>query len=226
MPVYNELFYTKQTVDDVLNSIQDIDYEFIIINDWSDNDTRDWLNKNKKSNRIVVHQENSGVTKSWNLWVDMAKGDYICIINNDVLIPPWTFEKLISGFTDPSIMMVCPRYTQKKEDYWDRIFYLEHHIFWSFYMVDKRAKTELFPLDTRMRIFWSDNRLYFEMIYKWYKLKVMKDVVIHHFKSISSIKVPNIDHKKFLDIAKEEWRYVMPVYERDTEPTTDLIFWL
>ena len=226
MPCFNELEYTKKTIDNLLETQKDIEYELIIINDGSSDGTKEWLDANKKSNWRIVHQENKWVTSSRNLWVEMAIADYVAIINNDVLMKEWCLTKLLSAFDREDIMIVCPRFTQKTEDYWDRIFYFVDHIAGFFYVINKKAKTELFPIDTRMRIFGNDNRLYFKMLYMWYKLKVVKDVIVHHFKSITVSKMPNVDAPIFFQIMKEEWWYVRPTYECDIEPKEDLLFWL
>ena len=58
IPCFNELEYTKKCIESIESTQQDVSYKLIIINDGSSDGTKKWLHENKKSNWIVVHQEN------------------------------------------------------------------------------------------------------------------------------------------------------------------------
>ncbi len=54
--------------------------------------------KNRFPNiKLIENKENSGFPKGNNIGVDVAKGDYICILNPDTVVVEDTFEKILSS---------------------------------------------------------------------------------------------------------------------------------
>lgn len=226
IPVYNHLDLTKQVIKNIEDTQKDVKYRLIIVNDGSSDWTEKWLNNNKKKNWIVIHQENQWTNWARNKWVELATSKYISVINNDILFKEWAFRRFVEWFTDDSIMMVNPRSTTLKvKDYWEKPFYFANHIQWRCRTISKKAKELLFPIDKRLKIFWWDNWLFFKMLYMWYKLKVLHDVVIHHLESQTVDVTKNLDRPIFFEIAKEEWRYVLPVDLKNNILEEDLVFW-
>lgn len=84
IPVYN----AETTIEKCLNSLLNQsmkDFEIIAINDGSKDNTLDVLNSWARiySNIRVVNQENSGVAKTRNLGIKLAKSEYIMFVDND-----------------------------------------------------------------------------------------------------------------------------------------------
>lgn len=226
VPVYNHLELTQQIIAN-LESNQEYD-ELIIVNDGSSDGTKKRLNENKKSNWIVVHQENKWTNWAWNKWVEIASWDFIAVLNNDIVLPAWALQTMLSWFSSDDIWMVNPRSTTLKvKDYGEKPFYFANHIQGWCWIITKEAKEKLFPIDSRLRIFWWDNWLFFKMIYDFKKkLAVKYDVIIHHMESQTVDISKNTDRPIFFEIAKEEWRYVIPVKLENKELEEDLIYWL
>jgi glycosyltransferase involved in cell wall biosynthesis len=94
VPVYN----AEKTILNTLNSVagQDYnDYEIIIINDGSTDDTdsaiNEFMSANKNISCVYIITENKGVSHARNLGWNNATGDYICFLDSDDL---WHSEKL------------------------------------------------------------------------------------------------------------------------------------
>ena len=88
VPVYNGEKVLPHCVDSILN--QDYkDIEVILIDDGSKDDSFKIISEYaKKDGRIVpVHKENSGVSSTRNMALDMATGDYIQFIDVDDWLP-------------------------------------------------------------------------------------------------------------------------------------------
>lgn len=88
MAVYNGEKFLKQTIDSILNQTYK-DFEFIIIDDCSSDKTLDII-KSYKDKRIFVHKNNvnMGQTKSLNIGLNLARGEYIARIDaGDVSLP-------------------------------------------------------------------------------------------------------------------------------------------
>lgn len=227
IPVYNHLDLTIQIIENIQRTQSDIEYELIIVNDGSIDWTKKWLDNNKKSNWLVIHQENQWTNWAWNIWVEKARWEYILIVNNDILFEDGAFSKMIRWFDSDDIMMVNPvTRTPNTSKYWVSPFYFTNHIQWRCYMITQGAKELLFPIDKRLKIFGWDNIIFYKMIYAGYKLKIIKDVIVTHLESQTVTWIQNIDVPAFVKIMKEEWRYIIPVSVENSVPISDLVFWL
>lgn len=226
LPCYNQSHFTEIALKNIQDVCQFLDYELIVIDDWSFDDTQNIV-ANYANERLIYYRynKNQWVTKSRNFGVKEAKWEYICVINNDMLFPQYFFDKMMSGFKEKDTMLVCPRFTEGTLDYKTPPMYLDGHIFWSCYMFKQSDKDRLFPLDTRMRVFWSDNRLSMHVKYDLRgQIKLKVDAIVHHFKSQTSIWVENVDRPIYLEIAKENGRNVVPVPIRSDNPKVDILF--
>ena len=78
MPTYNtSVSFLKEAVDSILNQTFQ-DFEFIIIDDGSINDTPEYLRSLTDSRvRVIRNNENIGITKSLNIGFNKARGKYI-----------------------------------------------------------------------------------------------------------------------------------------------------
>ncbi len=85
IPVYNEILYTLNCLYSLRNNIQNIDYEIIIVNDNSKDNTIDYLNKISNL-KIINNETNFGFLKNVNKALKVAKGEFILIFNNDILV--------------------------------------------------------------------------------------------------------------------------------------------
>lgn len=222
MPVYNKSYLTKDAILNILDVCKDIDYEFIILDDGSTDNTTDVISSlySQSEWRIQYYRfdENVWVTVAWNQWVKYSQWEYICVINNDVIFPKGFFEKLMDWFED-GIGLVNPRRTEWDIKQPSIVMYHKKHICWHCYMFQHKDKDILFPLDESLRIFASDDWLWFHLTDVWLKQKVKHDAICHHLKSQTSFYVPNKDMPIFYNIAARKWWKLWWVYPL---PTDDL----
>jgi len=94
MAVYNGQRYLKQAVQSVLTQTC-TDFEFIIINDGSTDDSGQILQKlAEQDERIhLISQENHGLTPSLNKGIALARGKYIARMDADDICLPQRFAK-------------------------------------------------------------------------------------------------------------------------------------
>lgn len=210
VPTFNRPDLLKDTIENIVDVCDWIDYELIIIDDCPDDsesfEEYSFMYEHLDSNRIryFKNETNLWVTKSWNIWVKLSEWEYICIINNDVIFPKWFFEKLMDWFTD-GVGMTNPRFTEwNPKTVWKiKAFYW--WISWHCFMIKKDNKDNFFPLDERLIIFWSDNWLQMRIREMWYKIKIIHDAICHHLKSQTVFFIPNKDSRMFAKICNEEW---------------------
>jgi glycosyltransferase involved in cell wall biosynthesis len=99
MPVYNAAPYLAESIGSILNQTFR-DFEFIIVNDGSTDDTASILAKYEESDgRIrVYHQENQGTAAARNHGCHLARGKYIATMDADDISLPRRFEKQLDHF--------------------------------------------------------------------------------------------------------------------------------
>lgn len=109
MPVYNGAKYLKVAIDSVLAQTYS-DFEFIIINDGSTDETLDIINSYSDPRIVLVSQENKGVTKSLNVGLKIAKGEIIARLDADDIAEPERFAKQMAFLeSNPAITLVGSR---------------------------------------------------------------------------------------------------------------------
>jgi len=94
IPTYNTEKYIKQCVDSILNQTYQ-NFEIIIVNDGSTDNTSKILNAMKSDRIKVLDIENSGQGYARNLALKHANGDYVMFMDSDDFIEPVTFEVAI-----------------------------------------------------------------------------------------------------------------------------------
>ncbi len=118
IPVYNSEKFINKCVDSVLEqSFQD--YEIILINDGSKDNSKEILDgyKEKYPEKItVIHQENMGVSKTRNNAIKMAKGKYIMFIDNDDFLDKDYIEIFVKEIEKDDYDVVLGGYRRPNEE--------------------------------------------------------------------------------------------------------------
>ncbi|MBQ3116174.1 MAG: glycosyltransferase family 2 protein [Clostridia bacterium] len=113
MPTFNT---PKEMLEQAINSILNQtygDFEFIIINDCSTDDTAEYLRTfSDKRIRVIENQKNLGITKSLNVGIREAKGEYIARMDSDDIAYPERFEKQLKFMQDNPSVIVCGTWIQ------------------------------------------------------------------------------------------------------------------
>ena len=96
MPVYNGEKYLKESIESILNQTYS-DFEFIIINDHSTDNTEQIIKSYKDARiRYLINESNLGVARSLNKGLALAQGNYIARMDADDISINTRFEKQIS----------------------------------------------------------------------------------------------------------------------------------
>src|SRR3990167_4275908 len=109
MAVYNGEKYIRSSVESVLQQ-SFADFEFLIINDKSTDQTLTILQEyREKDPRIVIHtnQNNIGQTKSLNTGLRLAKGEYVARIDaDDFALPRWLETQVAAARKNPKSAVI------------------------------------------------------------------------------------------------------------------------
>jgi len=90
MAVYNQIGYTRQCLQSLVESTNSEDYEIILVDNGSTDGSKDIFSEfpGIGYKTVVVNKENIGATRAWNQGCRAGRGEYLFVINNDIVFPP------------------------------------------------------------------------------------------------------------------------------------------
>ncbi|MDR7127724.1 glycosyltransferase involved in cell wall biosynthesis [Algoriphagus sp. 4150] len=93
IPTYNRSHVLPNAIQSVLNQTYE-DWELIVVDDGSGDDTKEVIKPYLKDNRIFYfYQENKGVSAARNYGASMANGKYLVFLDSDDLVETnWLFD--------------------------------------------------------------------------------------------------------------------------------------
>jgi glycosyltransferase involved in cell wall biosynthesis len=97
MPAYNAGRYIRASIESVLNQTYR-DFELIIINDGSTDNTEEIIKKYDDYRIVYIHQNNAGVSSARNTGLKKTKGDYITFLDSDDLWIPDKLERQLEFY--------------------------------------------------------------------------------------------------------------------------------
>ncbi|MGG0814455.1 glycosyltransferase family 2 protein [Paenibacillus alvei] len=104
----------KQCVTSFINTVHQLAYEIIIVDDgstaWIQQDLQAWSDLLPQV-RFIGKTANEGFSKTVNCGIQHAQGDYVLIVNNDVVFfePGWLQHMLVAMNSSPDIGIVGAR---------------------------------------------------------------------------------------------------------------------
>jgi len=109
IPVYNQLELTKACLASIRENTDLVDYEIIVVDDCSDEETRAYLAA-REDIRLVRNDQNVRFARACNQGAAAAKGRYLMFLNNDTLVHKGWLSALVSRImSDASIGLVASR---------------------------------------------------------------------------------------------------------------------
>ena len=96
VPAYNSSDYIEECISSVLKQKTSYNYELIVINDGSQDNTLGKINLFKEDKHLkIINQENKGFSGARNRGIDEARGKYIMFLDSDDLLCENSIEKLM-----------------------------------------------------------------------------------------------------------------------------------
>lgn len=112
IPVYNNWNFTKAALKD-LSKLPSDKVEVIVVDNASTDQTREWssrrgaLDDDPASLKVIVNKDNKGFSRASNQGYEMASGEYVLFLNNDIRVKSnyddWVFD-LIDSASDGSLV--------------------------------------------------------------------------------------------------------------------------
>ena len=117
VPVFNVEGYLKRALDSILKQSSSINYEIVLIDDGSSDNSGAICDEyqNNFSNVCVRHIENNGVSEARNLGISLSRGNYLFFMDPDDFVSDDFFEKIFPNLNDKWDVL-CFGYNEIKEN--------------------------------------------------------------------------------------------------------------
>ena len=112
---YNQLEYTRQCIDSMLQHGDDLS-RVIVIDNGSTDETRDYLQSLNLGGRIF-NSSNLGCGVAWNQGTLALQAEWTIIMNNDVIVSPGWIENLINTAERNNLKIISPSLIEGPLDY-------------------------------------------------------------------------------------------------------------
>ena len=158
VPVFNVEGYLKRALDSILKQSSPINYEIVLIDDGSSDNSGAICDEyqNNFSNVCVRHIENNGVSEARNLGISLSRGNYLFFMDPDDFVSGDFFEKIFPNLNDEWDVL-CFGYNEIKENK-DTILSCRPHLYTHCRLLGKNEFRnefiELFKTDMMYNV-WS-----------------------------------------------------------------------
>lgn len=129
MPFYNCEKYLDESISSILNQTFS-DFEFIIINDASTDNSDESIKKYLSDTRIVYkkNEENVWIVENLNYWISIAKWKYIARMDGDDISSLDRFEKQYNFLEKNKDICLVWSFVELIDESWEKIWILEKNI--------------------------------------------------------------------------------------------------
>ena len=117
MCCYNSSEWLQEAIDSVLTQTYP-DFELVLVNDGSTDDTAEILENNQRQDARVVlfHKDHSGLTASLNEGLSKAKGRWVARLDSDDLCAPERLDRQLSFAVGNDVVLVGSGFHEIAED--------------------------------------------------------------------------------------------------------------
>ena len=112
MSVFNGASYLHESIESILNQSYK-NFEFIIINDGSTDETLEIIKSYKDSRIVLISRKNKGLIDSLNEAISLAKGEYIARMDADDISYPTRLDEQYTFMEKNADIVVCGAWAKK-----------------------------------------------------------------------------------------------------------------
>jgi len=114
---YNVKYFLKQCIQSIYNSDYDKPYEIIVVDNNSQDDSIEMLAEHFPDVKVIANKENVGFSKANNQGFDIAKSEYVLILNPDTVIKEDTLSICDERMQDDTIGAIGVKMLDGKGQY-------------------------------------------------------------------------------------------------------------
>ncbi len=85
IPVFNNLFYTKQCIDYIFKHTNQKIFEIIVVDNGSTDGTDQFLKDNSSKIKFILNKKNLGFARACNIGAKFASSNFLIFLNNDTI---------------------------------------------------------------------------------------------------------------------------------------------
>jgi len=244
---YNQVEYTKLCVESI-ESFVSADHEIIFVDNASTDGTIEYLTsivEKKKNYSLIMNSENRGYAAGNNIGINAAEGEFVLVMNNDILVTKGAVESLIhvlkdneqTALTGPKTNFVKGRQLDLKAEYGsvdelikyaglnsaqNRGSTTQVEFLVGFMFLGKtRLMKEVDGFDESFGIGnYEDNDLCRKLTGMGYDLRIAEDSFVHHFGHVS-FNASDIDYNELIGknkkIYEDKWKETKNEKDKITE---------
>jgi len=110
---YNNSIVIKKCIDSIFDSISTLDFEIIVVDNNSSDNTVSIIEKDFKNVKLIKNNKNIGFGAAHNIAIKLGEGKYHLVLNPDIVFTENTVEKLLKfmeknldiGLVSPKILL-------------------------------------------------------------------------------------------------------------------------
>lgn len=195
IPLYNQLEYTRGCLESLRRTTSDA-IELILVDNASNDGTVDYL-QTLPGLVLIANQENRGFAGACNQGIQAASGEWIVVMNNDVILSQGWLQGLLSAAAEHRLDMVSPAIREGSRNY-DLEAYAEEltsrmrsvvrsgTVNGICFMAHRRVFETIGVFDENFRIGqYEDKDLFLRARRAGFRLGSVGSAFIHHFGSIT-----------------------------------------
>lgn len=230
---YNKLNYLRQCIESIRTYTDVEKYEIIIIDDNSDDGTLEWL-KSQSDLIIIFHEQGMGYLKGYNKGIEMASGDNVLLLDNDVIVSHGWLDNLITClYSNEKIGAVGPvtnnsAYAQaipvSYQSMDEMHAYAQKHNYSNLNVWEERIKLVGYCMLIKKNViddiglldesfspgYLADDDYSFRIRQSGFRLILCKNTFVHHFGDAHFTGF-NFDHRNLLEKFSTKWGF-NPIY--------------
>lgn len=91
-------FMPKQTLDETLKDLVEnvkVEHEIIVVCNGTEVGLQDFIKRDTRISRYSLNSVNVGVSRAWNIGAQLAEGEILCFLNDDVSVGLGSLEMLV-----------------------------------------------------------------------------------------------------------------------------------
>lgn len=229
---YNKLEYTKKYIDSLYQYTND--FELILVDNGSNDGTVAYIKSLPYTNiKTVYNGTNLGFSEGNNQGIELAEGEYIAFLNNDILLCPNWFEECENVFKkEKTAAFVSPYHLNPHYDKVNENNYLKHFKNLDFDSLYSKSfdKCEFSCVITKREIidklgifdtnyspaFFEDNDFKYRAIEAGYDTYFITSACFFHFGSVTSEKLNhNFEKNKEYYFSKHRFGEYLSLYSTE-----------
>lgn len=196
IPLYNQLEYTRSCLESLRRTTSNDAIELILVDNASSDGTVDYL-QTVPGLVLIANQENRGFAGACNQGIQAASGEWIVVMNNDVILSQGWLQGLLSAAAEHRLDMVSPAIREGRRNY-DLEAYAEEltsrmrsvvrsgTVNGICFMAHRRVFETIGVFDENFRIGqYEDKDLFLRARLAGFRLGTVGAAFIHHFGSIT-----------------------------------------